>query len=119
MPMQPRPSAETSSPWLPSLRLFMELLLVDGDLVIDEREVALALGEPGQHGGPVLPEERQPFGLVAVAGPHELGVTPDLPDRHAGRPQALKGPDPRQVVLAVPAVPGVGAVDVIDQPGAL
>ena len=53
---------------------------VDVDLVVDELEVLLELGELGGHVGPVGLQEGEPFLLVAGSGGDELGVAPDGPD---------------------------------------
>src|SRR5579872_4863385 len=101
MPMQPRPWAETSRPWLPSLRLSIaDPVLVGIDLAVDERQVATGLVEPGLHRDPVLLEQFQARLQVVLVGPDEVRVAADLPDRHAGRAQALDRVDPGEVILA-------------------
>ena len=52
----------------------------------------------------MLLEQGEALGLVSVPGAHQLGVAPDAADRHAGCPQALQNLDPRQVLVAVPAM---------------
>src|ERR1700694_5421012 len=104
MPMQPRPWAETSSPWLPSFLLSIECLLVSSDLLFDEGEVLLHLRQPSHDRGTMLLEQRQPVALVSFAVTHELGVAADALNRHAGGAQALQGLDPSQVPLVVATV---------------
>src|SRR2546423_601147 len=50
---------------------------VDVDLVVDELEVLLHLGQLGGHVGAVRLHELEPFLLVAMPGGYELGVAPD------------------------------------------
>src|ERR1044071_6066366 len=106
--MQPRPSADTSKPWLPSFLLSIDSLLIYGDLAFDEGEVTLCLRQLGPHRLPVLLEQRQALALVA-AGPHQLVIATDARDRHPACPQAADRLHPLHVGLAVAAVPGRGA----------
>src|SRR5687768_11315436 len=100
--MQPSPCRETVRPWLPSETVCMEPTLglraraksrggagarVDLDLVLDRLEVAAHRVELLQHGLPVRLQQREPLALVALAGPHEVGVLADAADRHAGGAQ--------------------------------
>lgn len=76
---------------------------VDVDLVVDELEIFLYLGEFGGHVCPVGLHEGKPFSLVAVPGGYELGVAADGLDGHAGGPQLGADSDPIQVDLLVAA----------------
>src|ERR1700741_4608751 len=118
MPMQPSPSAETSRPWLPKVLLFINSLLIDRNLSLDEGEVRLHLLELGPHRRPVLLEQRQPLVLVALAGSHQLRVAADPADWHPSGPQATQWLDPSEGGLAVAEMARSGAVDAVDQPGA-
>src|ERR1700738_3222903 len=89
IPMQPSPSADTSSPRVPSLRLSIEFLLVDRDLSFDERQMPAHLAELLQDFGPMLAEQRQALGLVAIAGANQLRVPLHVPDRHPRRAETL------------------------------
>src|SRR3954454_12782566 len=110
MPMQPRPWADTSSPWLPSFLLSIGPLLVHLDLLFDEVEVPTNLGQPSPDVASVLLEQGEALGLVAVAGAHQVRIAADAPNWHPGRPQALEHLDPSEVLLVVPTVlPGPGA----------
>src|SRR5690348_958280 len=77
---------------------------VDADLVVEDLEVLLQLGEPCEHLDAVGLEEGETVLLVAVAVGDELGVAPDGPDRHAGGPQPGADVDPVQVELLVAAL---------------
>src|SRR5262245_792613 len=114
MPMQPRPSSETSSAdvvprvrrvVMPSTeqagarskssgRLGAHPRLVETDLVVDGAEVVLHLGEPGQHHLPMRAEQVQPLLLVALAGPDQVGVAAYVADGHASAAQLGDEPDP-------------------------
>src|SRR3954451_11762112 len=72
---------------------------VDVDLVVDELEVLLHLGQLGGDVGAVGLHELEPFLLVAVPGGYELGVAADGLDGHAGGPQLGADDDPVQVLL--------------------
>src|ERR671931_844105 len=64
-----------------------EVAPVHVDLVVDELEVLLQLGELREHFGAMVLQEVEPFLLVARPGGDELGVAPDGLDGHAGGPQ--------------------------------
>jgi NAD(P)-dependent dehydrogenase (short-subunit alcohol dehydrogenase family) len=84
---------------------------IDIDLVVDECEVFLHLGEFGGDLGAVRLQEGKAFLLVAVSGRDELSVTADGLDGHAGGPQLGADGDPIEVELVV-APPAAGsAVD--------
>ena len=87
--------------------------------MFDEGQVPAHLGELRLHRVAMLLDQGQARGLVAVPGPHQLGVAPDAADGHAGLAQALQDLDPRQVVIAVAAMTRPGALDAVDQPGSL
>src|SRR5688500_2862622 len=110
MPMQPSPSAETSSgAVVPRVRRSMEVSVmrpslglrarsksrffvgrisggglqpvdVDTDLAVDRAEMLLDFRELGEHTLSVCAQELEPLGLVAVAGTHQAGVAADLTD---------------------------------------
>jgi hypothetical protein len=65
--MHPSPSDDTSKPWLPSLFLSIEFLLVNLDLAFDEFEVPAHLGQLRADRAAMLLEERESLLFVAVA----------------------------------------------------
>src|SRR5579862_6840335 len=82
---------------------------VDADLVVEELQVLLEFGEPGEDLSAVGLEEGEAVLLVAVAVGDELGVAPDSPDRHVGGPQPGADVDPVQVELLVATLAAGGA----------
>jgi hypothetical protein len=72
---------------------------IDVDLVIDELEVVLYLGELGRHLAAVGLQEGESFLLVAGPGGYQLGIAPDGLDGNAGGPQPGADADPVEVEL--------------------
>ena len=72
--------------------------------MFDERKVLAHLRQLRPDRISMLLEQGQALGLVAVPGAHQLGVSPDAADGHAGRTQALQDLDPGQVIVVVAAM---------------
>jgi len=70
---------------------------VDVDLVVDDLQVLVDLGQLGEHVGAMGLQEGQPFRLVARAGRDQFGVAADAPDGHAGGTQLGADDDPLEV----------------------
>src|SRR5437867_1654302 len=86
----------TAPPTSRDRSLIAEPTLVDVDLVVDELEVFLQLGELGGHLGAVGLQQGEPFRLVAWPRGYQLGVALDRPG-HAGGPQLGADADPLEV----------------------
>src|SRR5215472_11927283 len=97
----------------------LQLAAVPVDLVAEVPALGLQDGDALAHVRVVLGEQVQALGNGGLAAAGEFGVAAHPGDRHAGVPQAAQHLEPLQVVLAEPAVPARGALDVVQQADSL